>query len=43
MNLVPPSETDEEQKIRVSAYLDLRSQNMIKATGALIRVITLFA
>ena len=38
MNLVPFSISDECQKIRVSAYMDLNSPNMIKAAGALIRV-----
>ena len=37
MNLVPASSTDQWQSIRVSAYLDQHSENMVRAAGALLK------
>ena len=37
MNIVPASRSDEWQRIRVSAYLSLNCENMVRAVGALIK------
>lgn len=37
MNLVPQARSEEWQKIRVSAYLGMNCENMVRATGALLK------